>query len=276
MNLSDLKNSVKEMIESMAPSKEDDKVADELALQSKESSAQASEILGNLQNAVQDFYTAYRDSLGRTKDETMQDLKNERRNAFQNIMSSANSAGMMYSNFPERTKRFYDTNTYNPAIVKAQNTYQTGLDTLRSNVVNAMNTIADYNDEIANLNKQYTSGNSNLPKGAVLANDAGDYITQSAIEGNTKYFNSKNDPIRLGTVLRHDNITDSAGILNAMEYVLDSNALGWFGEIYKKAKLNGYGNVIINAGSGFEANNLGFLNDEERTFMDSLGLSFAQ
>ena len=60
----------------------------------------------------QSFIDAYRDALGVQRDLAIQNLDNNRRNAYQAIMSGANKAGMMYSNFPERAKYQYDTSTY--------------------------------------------------------------------------------------------------------------------------------------------------------------------
>ena len=79
---------------------------------------------------VDPFINAYRQSLDRQKDLAMQNLDTQRRNDFQTIMSNANTAGMMYSNFPQRSKIQYDTQTYLPNQIKTQNTYQTGLQKL--------------------------------------------------------------------------------------------------------------------------------------------------
>lgn len=101
---------------------------------------------------VDPFITAYRDSLERNRDLAVQNLDNTRKLQFQNIMSGANKAGMMYSNFPQRSKIQYDTQTYNPARVKIQQTYQTGLDKLRSNIINLSNQMKSINEAIADLN----------------------------------------------------------------------------------------------------------------------------
>lgn len=210
-----------------------------------------------------------------TRDQALQNAENNRRNAFQNIMGSANTAGMMYSNFPERAKIQYDTATYLPAKVQAQQTFQTGLDTLRDKITKGLNQLADYNDAIASLNKQYQKSNSNLPTGAYSLNDSGDYGKQSIVNG-TNFFNSKGDPIRFGTTLRHSNITDADAIMTAAQYALDEDAYKALVEAYKKARANGYNNIVINAGEGFTPNNLSFLDEGQRGLMDSLGLSFAQ
>lgn len=102
---------------------------------------------------INGFVNAYRDSLERQRDLGMQSLATARRNQFQNIMAGANKAGMLYSNFPERTKIQYDTATYTPAVVTNHQTYQTGLDKLRSNTVNLYNQLVTINEAIADLNE---------------------------------------------------------------------------------------------------------------------------
>ena len=101
---------------------------------------------------VKDFYQNYRDSLDRQYQTAIQSLDQQRKNAQTSIMSGANKVGMLYSNFPTRSKIQYDQTTYQPSLTKMQNTYQTGLDTLRSNILKYQNSIAEIQDAIANLN----------------------------------------------------------------------------------------------------------------------------
>ena len=103
-------------------------------------------------NQIKDFYQNYRDSLDRQYQTAVQSLDQQRKNAQTSIMSRANKAGMLYSNFPVRDKIRYDQETYQPAQIKLQNTYQTGLDQLRSNILKYQNSIADIQDSIAHLN----------------------------------------------------------------------------------------------------------------------------
>lgn len=103
-------------------------------------------------NQIKDFYQNYRDSLDRQYQSALQSLDQQRKNAQTSIMGGANKAGMLYSNFPARAKIQYDTSTYQPAQIKLQNTYQTGLDTLRSNILKYQNSIAEIQDSIAHLN----------------------------------------------------------------------------------------------------------------------------
>ena len=104
------------------------------------------------ENMIRSFYQNYRDSLDRQYQANLQSLAQQRKNAQTAIMSGANKAGMLYSNFPMRSKVQYDQNTYQPAQIKLQNTYQTGLDQLRSNILKYQNSIAEIQDSIAHLN----------------------------------------------------------------------------------------------------------------------------
>lgn len=104
------------------------------------------------ENTIKSFYQNYRDSLDRQYQSAVQSLDQQRKNAQTSIMSAANKAGMMYSNFPMRTKIQYDQNTYQPALIKLNTSYQTGLDTLRNNILKYQNSIAEIQDSIAHLN----------------------------------------------------------------------------------------------------------------------------
>lgn len=106
-----------------------------------------------INDTIDPFINAYRDSLDRQRDLAKQNLENQRRNQFQSIMAGANKVGMMYSNFPERAKIQFDTGTYEPAVAKVQTTYQTGLDKLRNNTVDLANQLKTINEAIADLNK---------------------------------------------------------------------------------------------------------------------------
>ena len=103
-------------------------------------------------NQIKDFYQNYRDSLDGQYQTAMQSLAQQRKNAQTSIMSGANKAGMLYSNFPARSKIQYDQQTYQPAQIKLQNSYQTGLDQLRNNILKYQNSIAEIQDSIAHLN----------------------------------------------------------------------------------------------------------------------------
>lgn len=104
------------------------------------------------ENEWQDFYKNYRENLSRQYEVAQQNLAQQRRNAQQSIMSGANKAGMLYSSFIPREKIKYDQNTYQPAQIKLQNTYQTGLNQLQNNILNYQNSIKDIQDAINHLN----------------------------------------------------------------------------------------------------------------------------
>lgn len=105
-----------------------------------------------IDSTVDPFINAYRDSLERQRDLSMQSLDNTRRNDFATIMAGANKAGMLYSNFPQRDKIKYDTQNYMPSQVKIQQGYQTGLQKLRENTINMANQLKTINEAIAELN----------------------------------------------------------------------------------------------------------------------------
>lgn len=101
---------------------------------------------------IKEFYQNYKDSLDRQYQSGLQNLEQQRRNAQTSIMSAANKSGMMYSNFPTRSKIQYETGTYYPALEKLNTTYRTGMDDLRNNVIKYQNSIKDIQDAIAHLN----------------------------------------------------------------------------------------------------------------------------
>lgn len=105
-----------------------------------------------IDSTVDPFINAYRDSLDRQRDLAMQNLDAQRRNDFATIMSNANVVGSMYSNFPQRDKIKYDTQTYMPSQIKTQQTYQTGLQKLRDNIISTSNQLKSINEAIAELN----------------------------------------------------------------------------------------------------------------------------
>lgn len=105
-----------------------------------------------INDTIDPFINAYRDSLSRQRDLAKQNLEAERRNQYQTLMSGANKAGMLYSNFPQRAKIQYDTQVYQPNLVKIQQSYQTGLDKLRSNIIDTANQLKTINEAIAELN----------------------------------------------------------------------------------------------------------------------------
>ncbi len=102
---------------------------------------------------VNQFVKTYRDILKRQYDAGLANLQNTKRQQDAKIMGSANTAGMMYSNFPQRSKMQYEAQSYTPAVSNLHNTYQTGLDKLRSNAVSTYNQIKSYQEAIKDLNE---------------------------------------------------------------------------------------------------------------------------
>lgn len=99
----------------------------------------------------EEFLKAYRDSLKNQYDASVSSLVQQKRNNDASIMSSANEAGMMYSNFPQRSK-IQSEAQYLTNLSKLHSTYQTGLDKLRNNAVDVYNQIKSYEEAIADLN----------------------------------------------------------------------------------------------------------------------------
>lgn len=85
--------------------------------------------------------------------DTQRNLLNEQRRQQQaQTMSQVNTAGMAYSNFPQRTMIQYDTNTFMPAYTKLNTTYLTGLDSLRNKGTQLANSIRTTQEAINDLN----------------------------------------------------------------------------------------------------------------------------
>lgn len=104
-------------------------------------------------NDINEFIQNYRDSLQAQYDSGVASLNQQRKNDFANIMSGANKAGMMYSNFPQRSKIQYDTSSFYPTMIKSRQTYQTALDKLRSNAISLYNQNKTIQEAIDDLNE---------------------------------------------------------------------------------------------------------------------------
>ena len=104
-------------------------------------------------NNLNDFVKNYRDALKNAYTANVSQIEQQKRNDEASIMAQANAKGMMYSNFPERSKMQYQSQTYLPKLQSAFTTYQTGLDKLRSNAVNTYNNIKSIEEAIRDLNK---------------------------------------------------------------------------------------------------------------------------
>ena len=102
---------------------------------------------------VNQFIKNYRDALKAQFDAGTATLNQQRTNDFATVMSGANKAGMLYSNFPQRSKLQYDTQTFYPAQIKAYQSYQTSLDKLRKNAIDLYNQNKSIAEAIADLNE---------------------------------------------------------------------------------------------------------------------------
>ena len=103
-------------------------------------------------NDINPFIKSYRESLKHQNDMALSQLKQENINREAGIMSKANKAGMMFSNFPQRNKLQNLSQTYLPSLAKQNETYQTGLQKIRNNSVEVYNNIKHLQDLIADLN----------------------------------------------------------------------------------------------------------------------------
>lgn len=216
----------------------------------------------------QSFIDAYRD-LSTQRERSMLSLENARRNAFQGIMSGANTAGMMYSNFPERAKYQYDTNTYMPGRVQVQNTYQTGLDKIRANTTSYLNQLAELREALADLNKS----NNGTSKFAI--NDAGDYAFWDKPTGTTQFRNASGQNIRFGTAAQRAGLTNVSDILGyAAQKLKGQDEINRLNSIWEKAKAQGMTGFAYNVGDNFQMPSYNFLDAAENDFLGSLGLAF--
>lgn len=212
---------------------------------------------------VNSFISSYRD-LDRQQANATANLYNSRRNAFTNIMGGANKVGMMYSNFPEIEKYRYNTGTYYPSAIKIQQTYQTGLDKLRSNSANFVNTLSSINEAIADLNETNQGGSKHT-----ALNKAGDWLDA---DGNFR--NSNNDKLRMGSVLKHSGINSNAGVLEGAKKVLNETEYTQLKNIYDRMKGTSTPNFYYNVGDSWVNPSIAGLTQDENDFLGRLGLGF--
>lgn len=198
-----------------------------------------------INDTIDPFINQYRDSLEQQRDLSQQYVDNQRRNDFAGIMAGANTAGMMYSNFPEKSKIQYNTSTYQPNVIKIQDTYRTGLDKLRSNTINLYNQLKSVNEAISDLNK--TSGG-----GGGGGSDYSPYLADYLTAGSGYQFKDKNgNSIRANTWAKNFGY-DTWDVVREMARKGDKNAIH---------ALAGYGNANKQ------------LTDEEAAAFNTLGIS---
>lgn len=106
-----------------------------------------------LDESLSPFVQAYRETLEPQYQSAVDVLNQQRKNDYASIMSNANKAGVMFSNFPMRSKIQYDTQTYYPSLIKQRQSYQTALDKLRENTANIINQNKSIQEAIADLNE---------------------------------------------------------------------------------------------------------------------------
>lgn len=218
---------------------------------------------------TQGFIDAYRDALGRQKDLNFQAIENAKRNAYTDIMSGANTAGMMYSNFPERSKMQYSANTYMPAIEKAQSSYQTGLDSLRNSITQYTQKLKEINDAMTNLNNT-TMQNA---IGARLVNNAGDMVYND-ISGGSQFINANGDPVRFGRVADNSGFTGDENILLLAQNTLNADDYARLKRIWDAQQNTSHPNFSYNYGDNYQEPGYEWLSPEDNAFLGRLGLSF--
>ena len=227
-----------------------------------------------MNDEVNSFIANYRNELDRQRDLGVQNLENNRRNQFQNLMGAANTAGMMYSNFPERAKMQYDTNTYLPSQIKLQQSYQTGLDKLRSNTTNYINQLASINEAISDLNE--TNNGNGLPNSAVVMNEAGDWFAPD-ISGGSQFRNANQSPIRFGTAAQRSGLTTNQQILDAAKMYLNDTEYNQLYNIVTRNKGTRLPNLAYNVGKNYVPMDYGSrLSAEDTAFLNRLGLKLVE
>lgn len=132
-------------------------------------------------DANDEFMRNLRESLKGTYLTGTANLQNQRYLDHSTIMNQANKAGSLFSNVPQRAKIQYDTNTFMPGQVQLRNTYQTGLDTIRNNAINAANQVRYYQDMINHYNTMPTNTSSST---ATAGADEIAAAVKAAIEAN--------------------------------------------------------------------------------------------
>lgn len=225
-----------------------------------------------MNDEINEFVNSYRESLDRQKDLGMQNLDNNRQLAHQQIMGGANALGMMYSNFPERQKIQYDTGTYEPAKIKLQETYQTGLDTLRKNTANYINQLSEINEAITDLNEAsatpvWEQDDIDYAKYNVMAPE------RNADKTGYNYYDAAGNPIKFATFAKRLGATTNEDIVNvAGKYdpVLAQNLY----RIYSAQQNTSHPNFTWNTGANYKPVTYKWLSESDRGLLNSAGLAF--
>lgn len=238
-----------------------------------------------INDEINGFVNAYRESLDRQKDLTLQNAENERRLQFQNLMGAANKTGVMYSNFPERSKYQYDTNVYQPSVAKINQTYQTGLQKLRQNTVDLSNQLASINEAIADLNET-NNGAQKTTIGNYVVDDMTDEdyaelnLSKAALnaDGNgISFTNASGSPIRFGTYASRLGANDNDSYLSLAKYVLPESEYNKLATAWATAQDSGYKNIGLNTGKNYQYIDYdNVLNSDYVNMLNALGLQFTK
>lgn len=225
-------------------------------------------------NNVNDFVKAYRDALRSDYTATINQIEQQRRNDEASIMSNANRLGMMYSNFPERDKMKYEAETYLPNRRKAFTTYQTGLDKLRANAVNAYNNIRSIEDAIADLNSS-GGGGGRSGGGGGGGDDGVKYWGEArAQDGGTWFYDNNGNPVRFSTWAINNGAKSSSDLLKYAQQALKSDEYNRLKKIYDAQQSTKHPNFTRNTGKNYTENNYSYLSPEDNSFLNNLGLGF--
>ena len=181
-----------------------------------------------------EFLKGYRDSLKNQYDANVSSYKQQKRNADAQIMSAANKAGMMYSNFPQRSKIQTEAD-YLTGLSKLRSTYQTGLDKLRNNAVDAYNQIKAYEEAISDLSG---SGGGSRGSGGVTGGGTGGNGTPGTT-GNADGNNPSNTIQGNYDLVEHiptsDNVNTSSNNNTFWKDVANANSAGSDQSVQRKA-----------------------------------------
>lgn len=224
-------------------------------------------------NNVNEFVKAYRDSLRDNYTANVNQIEQQRRNDEASIMANANRAGMMYSNFPARDKMKYEAETYLPNRQSAFTSYQTGLDKLRSNAVNAYNNIRSIEDAISDLNSSGGGGTGGNTGGNTGGDDVKYWGSARAQDGGTWFYDNNGNPVRFSTWAIKNGAKTSSDLLKYAQQALNDTEYNKLKKIYdtQSAKNRTF---TRNTGKNYTDNSYDFLTEDENNFLNGLGLGF--
>lgn len=264
-----------------------------------------------INDEINDFVKTYRETLDMEKDKALQNLENTRKLQHQSIMSNANKAGMMYSTFPERAKIQYNTGTYEPAVSKINQSYQTGVDKIRDSSASLYNSLAGLREQVDEFKRKtaklkedssteykapvnedgtpkdindYTATElSDLYKQVNVGNPV-DYDANAANRSNTlgdwQFQDAEGNAIRFGTYAKRLGATNNEEILDMakLAFGANSNEYKQLKTIVDRQANTKHPNLYFNVGKNFEdldpKKYENILNDDDRNFLNGLGLGF--